>query len=184
MLERVLSQFRQVARPGCRLAISVSLTGAHGEARSRFQASVATLGEPARSSLDADAVTELLARTGWHVMASGDADDSDAAARRERLRLAGLLTASAVPTTSAGPTPSTALSTRRPPRKPHQTEQPQGPLSRPPGCPRRSSRSRSSHNEAETPPPAPHHHLRRRRPGRRGLAGVAGHVRELPAVRH
>ena len=129
VLERVLSQFRQVARPGCRLAISVSLTGAHGEARSRFQASVATLGEPARSSLDADAVTELLARTGWHVMASGDADDSDAAARRERLRLAGLLTASAVPTTSAGPTPSTALSTRRPPRKPHQTEQPQGPLS-------------------------------------------------------
>ena len=103
VLERVLSQFRQVARPGSRLAISVSLTGADGEARSRFQASVAALGEPARSTLNAGAATELLARTGWHVMASAEADDSDAAARRERLRLAGLLTASAGPTHQHGP---------------------------------------------------------------------------------
>ena len=103
VLERVLRQFRQVARAGSRLAISVSLSSADGEARSRFQASVAALGEPARSTLDAGEATELLARTGWRVMAGDDADDPDAAARRERLRTAGLLTASAGPTTSARP---------------------------------------------------------------------------------
>ena len=46
VLERVLRQFRQVAREGSRLAISVSLSSADDQARSRFQASVATLGEP------------------------------------------------------------------------------------------------------------------------------------------
>ena len=46
VLERVLRQFRQVAQEGSRLAISVSLSSADGEARSRFQASVAMLGEP------------------------------------------------------------------------------------------------------------------------------------------
>jgi methyltransferase (TIGR00027 family) len=104
VLERVLSQFRQVARAGSRLAISVSLSGAHGVARSRFQASVAALGEPARSTLGAEAATELLARTGWHVMASDEADNPDAAGRRERLRSAGLLTASAGPETRASAT--------------------------------------------------------------------------------
>ena len=113
VLDRVLRQFRQVARAGSRLAISVSLSGARAEARSRFQASVATLGEPARSTLEADAATELLARTGWQVLATDAADDPDAAARRERLRSAGLLTASAGPAT----------------RKPRQTRQPGGPLS-------------------------------------------------------
>ena len=117
VLERVLRQFRQVAREGSRLAISVS-SGADGEARSRFQASVAALGEPARSTLEAGEATGLLARAGWRVMAGDDADDPDAAARRERLRPAGLLTASAAPTTSAGPTPSTAPSAKQPPRKP------------------------------------------------------------------
>jgi len=121
VLERVLRQFRQVAREGSRLAISVS-SGADGEARSRFQASVAALGEPARSTLDAGQATGLLARAGWRVMAGDDADDPDAAARRERLRPVGLLTASAAPTTSAGPTPSTAPSAKQPPRKPQQTE--------------------------------------------------------------
>jgi methyltransferase (TIGR00027 family) len=95
VLERVLRQFRQVAYPGSRLAISVSLSSVDGEARSRFQASVAALGEPARSSLDVGQATELLARTGWQVMAGGDADDPGAAARRDRLRTAGLLTAAA-----------------------------------------------------------------------------------------
>ena len=129
VLERVLRQFRQVTQERSRLAISVSLSSAGGEARSRFQASVAALGEPARSTLEAGEATGLLARAGWRVMAGDDADDPDAAARRERLRTAGLLTASAGPTTSAGPTPSTAPSTKQPPRKPQQTEQPQGPLS-------------------------------------------------------
>ena len=51
VLERVLTEFRQVARAGSRLAISVSTSGVQGEARSRFQATVAALGEPARSTL-------------------------------------------------------------------------------------------------------------------------------------
>ena len=100
VLERVLAQFRQVARAGSRLAISVS-SGARGEARSRFQATVAALGEPARSALEADAATELLARTGWQVMATDGADEPDAAAPRDRLRSAGLLTASTAPATAA-----------------------------------------------------------------------------------
>jgi methyltransferase (TIGR00027 family) len=126
VLERVLREFRHLARPGSRLAISVSLSSASNEARSRFQALVATLGEPARSTLEADQATELLARTGWQVTTTADdADDPEAAARRDRLREAGLLTASAVPTESA--TASKAPTTRQP--KQHQPEQPQGPLS-------------------------------------------------------
>jgi len=121
VLERVLSQFREVARVGSRLAISVSLSGVHGPARSRFQASVAALGEPARSTFEAGTATELLARTGWQVMAGDDADDPDAAARRERLRSAGLLTARAA--ARAG-----AARAARPPRRPQQTERPAGPL--------------------------------------------------------
>jgi O-methyltransferase involved in polyketide biosynthesis len=88
VLERVLTEFRQVARAGSRLAISVSVSSAHSETRSRFQASVAALGEPARSTLDAAQAAGLLARTGWQVLA-------DAAARSDRLQSAGLLTANA-----------------------------------------------------------------------------------------
>jgi methyltransferase (TIGR00027 family) len=97
VLERVLGQFRQVTRPGSRLAISVSLSAADDEARSGFQASVAALGESARSTLEADEATELLARTGWEVVADADPADPAAAARRDRLRSVGLLTATAVP---------------------------------------------------------------------------------------
>ena len=46
VLERILRQFRQVARPGSRLAISVSTARPDGQTRSRFRASVASLGEP------------------------------------------------------------------------------------------------------------------------------------------
>ena len=73
VIERVLRQFRQVARPGSRLAVSVSRSGTSDEARSRFQAAVAALGEPARSTLEADEATELLGRTGWQVTARDDA---------------------------------------------------------------------------------------------------------------
>jgi methyltransferase (TIGR00027 family) len=110
VLERVLRQFREVARAGSRLAISVSMSGADAEARSRFQASVATLGEPARSALEADEATGLLARAGWRVL--------DDATRREGQRGAGLLTA------SAGPAPTT-----RQPREPERAGQAPGPLS-------------------------------------------------------
>ncbi len=128
VLERVLRHFRQVARAGSRLAISVSLSGADGEARSRFQASVATLGEPARSTLEADEATEVLARTGWRVMAGEDADDPDAAARRERLRSVGLLIATAGRAATASPA---VRQSRKPQQtqKTQQAEQPQGPLS-------------------------------------------------------
>jgi methyltransferase (TIGR00027 family) len=114
VLERVLRQFRQVARSGSRLAISVSRSGTDAEARSRFQAAVAALGEPARSALEADEATGVLARTGWQVMSGEDADDPEAAARRARLRSAGLLTATAGPTTSSGPTTTTGPTTSRP----------------------------------------------------------------------
>jgi methyltransferase (TIGR00027 family) len=97
VLETVLSQFRQVTPTRSRLAISVSTPGADGEARSRFRAVVAALGEPARSTLEPDQAGELLARTGWQLTAAPD--DDQAAARHERLRWAGLLLARAVPKT-------------------------------------------------------------------------------------
>ena len=54
VLEDVLGQFRQVAGPGSRLAISVSLSRPDGDgARARFQVTVAALGEPARSTFEA-----------------------------------------------------------------------------------------------------------------------------------
>jgi methyltransferase (TIGR00027 family) len=136
VLERVLRQFRQVARTGSRLAISVSRSGPDPEARARFQAAVAALGEPVRSTLEADEATELLARTGWQVTARDDAGDPEAAARRERLRSAGLLIASASATASAGPTPAAKRPPRQPgpaepPRQPGPVEQPDRPLSTP-----------------------------------------------------
>jgi methyltransferase (TIGR00027 family) len=94
VLEGVLRQFRQVACAGSRLAISVSRSSTDGEARARFQATVAALGEPARSTLEAAQATELLARTGWQVMASEDAEG-------ERRLSVGLLIATADP--RAGP---------------------------------------------------------------------------------
>src|SRR6266480_4642945 len=74
VLEDVLRQFRQVAAPGSSLAISVSLSRPRGDtARARFQATVAALGEPARSTFEAGQAEALLARTGWHLTAdSGD----------------------------------------------------------------------------------------------------------------
>src|SRR5271165_2188766 len=105
VLETVLEQFRQVAAPGSRLAISVSLSREHDEgARARFQAAVAALGEPARSTFDADQAEDLLARTGWRTMPGR----ADTAAKRERLRSAGLLTASAGPRAPRAPTASRA----------------------------------------------------------------------------
>jgi methyltransferase (TIGR00027 family) len=101
VLETVLRQFRQVAAAGSLLAISVSISGAQREARSRFQASAAALGEPARSVLGAGEAADLLARTGWRITAPADPDDPEATARRERQRSAGLLTARAVPPADA-----------------------------------------------------------------------------------
>jgi methyltransferase (TIGR00027 family) len=103
VVEQVLDQFRQVAGPGSVLAISVSLPDGYDQgARARFQAAVAAMGEPARSALSADEAKHLLVRTGWHVTAGPDGPDGpQAATGRERLRSAGLLTATAGPRTSA-----------------------------------------------------------------------------------
>src|SRR5689334_5315344 len=113
VLENVLDQFRQVAAPGSRLAISVSGSRAAGDgsrARARFQAAVAAMGEPVRSTFAAGQAEALLARTGWQVAGSGPAGAGrgTAAARRGRLRSAGLLTA-----TAGGNSSSAACSRRR-----------------------------------------------------------------------
>jgi methyltransferase (TIGR00027 family) len=111
VLENVLRQFRQVAAPGSRLAISASLSRPRGDgARARFLATVAALGEPARSTFEAGEAEALLARTGWRIAAAPD-DDRRAASRRDRLRAAGLLLADAGP---AAP----ARAPRRAPRRP------------------------------------------------------------------
>ncbi len=103
VLETVLEQFRQVAAHGSRLAISVSLSREHDEgARARFQAAVAALGEPARSTFDAGQAEGLFARTGWRTIPGR----GETAAKRERLRSAGLLTASAGPRAPQASAPS------------------------------------------------------------------------------
>ena len=82
VLEDVLGQFRQVAAPGSSLAISVSLSRPRGDsARARFQATVAALGEPARSTFEAAEAEALLARTGWP-LAAATGDDRQAAVGR------------------------------------------------------------------------------------------------------
>jgi methyltransferase (TIGR00027 family) len=134
VLEAVLGQFRQVAKPGSRLAISMSPSRSHDDAaRARFQAAVAALGEPARSAFGPDDAEALLARTGWRVTASRD----EVTAKRERLRSLGLLIASAGPRAKAGspagagaePTPRR----RHPaPREPAQSQ----PLPQSPQAPR------------------------------------------------
>ena len=127
VLERVLGQFRQVAGPGSRLAISVSVSRPHGDvARARFQAAVAALGEPARSTFEAGEAEALLARTGWHLAAE--------AAGRDRLRTAGLLltdAGSAAPARTRTPrhAPARSAPARRPPPSPAALPPPDLPLS-------------------------------------------------------
>lgn len=91
VLETLLGQFRDVAARGSRLAISMPMEGGRSSG-SRFRRTVAALGEPALSRFSPDQAEELLARTGWRVGLSGDAD---AEGRQERLRSAGLLVAEA-----------------------------------------------------------------------------------------
>jgi methyltransferase (TIGR00027 family) len=118
VLEDVLRQFRQVAAPGSSLAISVSLSRPPGDsARARFQATVAALGEPARSTFEAAEAEALLARTGWQLAAAAG-DDRQAAVGRDRLRVAGLLLASAGPAASAGPQPQARPRQSRPHQPP------------------------------------------------------------------
>jgi methyltransferase (TIGR00027 family) len=118
VLEDVLGQFRQVAAPGSSLAISVSLSRPPGDsARARFQAMVAALGEPARSTFEAAEAEALLARTGWQLAAAAG-DDRQAAVGRDRLRVAGLLLASAGPAMPARPQPQARPRQSRPHQPP------------------------------------------------------------------
>src|SRR6476659_3059666 len=103
VLEDVLRQFRQVAAPGSSLAISVSLSRPRGDsARARFQATVAALGEPARSTFKAAEAEALLAGTGWPLAAENRAGQQTAAGS-DRLRTAGLLMASPGPAAHGPP---------------------------------------------------------------------------------
>jgi methyltransferase (TIGR00027 family) len=119
VLEDVLRQFRQVAAPGSSLAISVSLSRPRGDAaRARFQATVAALGEPARSTFEAAEAEALLARTGWP-LATENGDGQQTAAGSDRLRTAGLLVASPGPAAPgpaapAPPRPAARQTSRRP----------------------------------------------------------------------
>jgi hypothetical protein len=127
VLEYVLGQFRQVAAPGSRLAISVSLSRPPGDAaRARFEATVAALGEPARSTFEAGQAEALLARHGWRIAAAPE-DDRHAADRRERLRTAGLLLAESAPA-QRPQSPQSAQSPQRRPQRPQSPWPSQGAL--------------------------------------------------------
>jgi hypothetical protein len=125
--QTILEQFRQVGAPGSRLAISVSVSRDHDQgARARFQAAVAAMGEPARSTLDATEAGNLLANAGWHIVADRDElDDQQTTAKRDRLRSVGLLIASAGP---KGPQKSRRTQKPRSNQEPQRPQRPQGPL--------------------------------------------------------
>jgi len=77
--ESVLGQFRDVAAPDSRLAISMPLNGAES-AGPRFRDAVAALGEPALSRFDPDEAEALLARAGWHSALASSSASAPAAA--------------------------------------------------------------------------------------------------------
>jgi methyltransferase (TIGR00027 family) len=135
VLEAVLDQLRQVATPGSRLVISVSVSREHDEgSRARFQAAVAAMGEPAKSTFDAGEAENLLARHGWRIMANGeDTDDPQAAAKRQRQRWAGLLVASAGPRAPAASGPQPRLQRPAGQRTRTSASRPAAPVPQPPG---------------------------------------------------
>src|SRR4051812_28646360 len=86
VLESLLRSLRTAAAPGSTLAISLSVSGTGIATRLAFQSAVAALGEPARTTLTADAARSLLADTGWTQRINAD---------NERARGAGLVLADA-----------------------------------------------------------------------------------------
>lgn len=79
-LTSLLAGLASAAAPGSHLALTLSvaagLPGTDGRRR-RFEAAVASLGEPVRSMLTADDAGALLATTGWHPPpAVGPGDDA------------------------------------------------------------------------------------------------------------
>ena len=107
VVERLLGQFRDIAAPGSRLAVSMPLTGT-SRAGSRFRSSVAAMGEPALSRFEPAEAEALLARAGWSLAQPASQDDP---AQWERLRGAGLLTTEAGPRPAAGQPGSAAVVT-------------------------------------------------------------------------
>ena len=112
VLQRLLRQLRQVAHEGSRLAMSVSFAVGDPVARARFQAAVAAMGEPARSTLEPDEAADLMSQAGWELLASdpfetaggagpaavttsGDSTPAEEKTRQERQRRAGFLVATA-----------------------------------------------------------------------------------------
>jgi methyltransferase (TIGR00027 family) len=72
VLASLLERLRSVAAAGTRLAISLSVSAPaeHRAIRQSFQATVAALGEPARTVLTPHETDDLLAATGWRVVPS------------------------------------------------------------------------------------------------------------------
>jgi methyltransferase (TIGR00027 family) len=92
VIERVLAEFREVTTVDSLLAVSVSTESASPEARARFQARVAEVGEPARTLLTVGEAAGLLAAAGWELREPS-----------EQQRSAGLLLARAAPSTAENP---------------------------------------------------------------------------------
>ena len=87
VLRTLLRQLRHVAADGSELAISLSVSTASGERAARraaFQAAVAAVGEPARSTLEADGARDLFAESGWRIPATPGQAQPDPAERRQR----------------------------------------------------------------------------------------------------
>jgi methyltransferase (TIGR00027 family) len=71
VLRSLLAQLRRVAADGSRLAISLSVDGGSAERAARraaFQATVAAVGEPARSAVVSAEAGALLKSTGWRAV--------------------------------------------------------------------------------------------------------------------
>jgi methyltransferase (TIGR00027 family) len=96
VLRALLGGLRQVAADGSSLAISLSVsTGSAQQAarRAAFQATVAAMGEPARSTLETDDARDLLASTGWQIPPDAHPAQSDPPDPGDRRRRAGFILA-------------------------------------------------------------------------------------------
>jgi methyltransferase (TIGR00027 family) len=106
----LLGQFRDVAGPGSRLAVSMPVTGTF-RTGTRFRAAVAAMREPALSRFEPAEAEALLARSGWPLV---QPDSDDDPARRERLHGAGLLITEAGPRMAPGAAAPGVASPREP----------------------------------------------------------------------
>ena len=204
VLENVLDQFRQVAAPGSQLAISVSTSRPAEGTRARFQAAVAAMGEPGQVLLrgrpgPGPARPDRLADNGRRRESGhpGRAHPLGRPAHRDRrppvrrwyrLRRRACLRlrlrrrfrcACRAPATFCAVPPGRVPAVPFSPAAPGRAPAAVGPAV--PGARRVHHRVRQP-GRAQSP--APHHQPRPVPDGRRSLAGVTRHVRELHAVRH